>query len=171
MSVVLKPHDVVVLLKLITSGESRSTYKELAESLGMSPSEVHAAVQRAARAGLLDWARRVPNRKALQDFLLHGIRYVFVPDRGRTTRGMPTAGAAPPLAKLLGPTNEAPPVWPDPEGEVRGEEFEPLHRSAPRAARNDAALYELLAIVDALRSGGARVRQVATRELERRLGT
>lgn len=48
---VLKPQDAVVLLKLVVAGEGW-TYPSLAESLGMSASEVHAAVGRAKRGGL-----------------------------------------------------------------------------------------------------------------------
>jgi hypothetical protein len=61
------------------------------------------------------------------------------------------------------------PVWPDPEGEVRGEELRPLYRSAPGAARKDPALYELLALVDAIRGGRARERNLAVEELKGRL--
>jgi hypothetical protein len=37
------------------------------------------------------------------------------------------------------------------------------------AARRDATLHELLALIDALREGGARERELAMRELRRRL--
>ena len=86
------------------------------------------------------------------------------------TRGMPTAYAAPPLAKLLlGTAAEPPPVWPDPDGEVRGIAFRPLHKLAPQAARADNNLYELLTLVDAVRSGRAREREIATKKLRMRL--
>jgi hypothetical protein len=45
----------------------------------------------------------------------------------------------------------------------------PLYRSAPDAALRDPALYEWLALVDALRSGKARERRMAGEELARRL--
>jgi hypothetical protein len=60
---------------------------------------------------------------------------------------------------------ELPPVWPDPDGEVRGGSFEPLHKAVPHAARKDPRLYELLALVDALRDGRARERQLAEKAL------
>jgi hypothetical protein len=165
---VLKPQDAVVLLKLAVAG-SEWTYPSLAESLGMSASEVHAAVRRAARAGLYDEQRRSPNRKALIEFLVHGLRYVFPAERGPLTRGLPTAYAAPPLNQKIQASAEPPPVWPDAEGTVRGEELRPLYRSVPRAARRDQALYELLALVDAIRAGRARERKIAATELEARL--
>jgi hypothetical protein len=61
------------------------------------------------------------------------------------------------------------PVWPDPTGEVRGYEFRPLFRSVPAAARRDGELYILLALVDAIRGGAARERNIAVKELTRRL--
>jgi hypothetical protein len=135
----------------------------------MSASEVHASVQRAAKAGLVQLDDRAPNRQALLEFLVHGLKYAFPAERGAITRGMPTAHAAAPLAKKLAASNEPPPVWPDPEGSVRGEALEPLYRSVPSAARADAQLYEWLALVDAVRSGRARERELAAKELRRRL--
>ena len=90
-------------------------------------------------------------------------------ERGGLTRGMPTAHAAPPLRDQLAASDAPAPVWPDPEGTVRGEEFAPLYRSVPQAARADERLYELLALVDALRGGRARERELAVKELRTRL--
>ena len=59
-------------------------------------------------------------------------------------------------------------VWPDPEGPERGQAFSPLYKSAPKAARKDAILYEYLVIVDAIRGGGARERELAIKALEMR---
>ncbi|MEJ2394083.1 MAG: hypothetical protein P8Z77_04750 [Candidatus Thiodiazotropha sp.] len=168
---ILKPQDILVLLKLVTLGDQPWSYNGLAVELGMSPSEVHGAVKRAIAANLaVELDRQIqPNFRNLEEFLIHGIRYVFVPERGQMTRGMPTAHAAPPLADLIVPDQEPPPVWPDPEGEIRGMEFTPLYRSCPEAARQDAVLYEWLALVDAVRGGRARERNIASQELSRRL--
>lgn len=119
-------------------------------------------------AGLLH-ADREPNRAALLEFLTHGIKYAFPAKRGNLTRGMPTAHGAPPLAALIDSGGEPLPVWPDPEGEVRGESFEPLYRSAPKAARRDPQLYEILCLVDAIRGGRARERTLAEKLLRERL--
>ena len=35
------------------------------------------------------------------------------------------------------------PVWPDPDGEVRGETFSPLHKLVPDAEKKDEKLYRL----------------------------
>ncbi len=149
----IRPQDVVVVVKL--SVAKRLTYQELATSLGMSLSEVHGAVKRATAAGLLGPDRR-PHRAAVLEFLLHGVKYVFVPKRGQLTRGMPTAHGAPPLDKILGTGLGPPPVWPDPQGTMRGESFEPLYSSVPKAARKDPRLYEALCLIDAIRGGRPR---------------
>jgi len=82
---------------------------------------------------------------------------------------MPTGYAAPPLSGHFVESGEPPPVWPDAEGDVRGAAFAPLYGPAPRAARLDAQLYELLVLVDAIRGGRARERDFAVNELRRRL--
>ncbi len=166
---VLKPQDVVVLLKLLEPRWVGAAYSVLAVELGMSPSEVHAAVRRAATAGLVNPFLRAPLREAVAEFLIHGLRYAFPAQRGEMTRGIPTGIGAAPLSKLFQASDEPVPVWPDPEGDTRGYALEPLYRSVPRAAKRDPELYALLALVDAIRCGRARERALAERELLKRL--
>jgi len=165
----MRPQDVVVAVKLaLASPQTRPTYPELAAALAMSLSEVHGAVKRATLAGLVDVNRRA-NRVALLDFLVQGLRSAFVPERGPLTRGMPTAHGAPPLDKLVGLGAEPPPVWPHPDGTVRGESFAPLYRSVPKAAKKDPKLYEALCLIDALRGGRPRDRALAEEHLRKLL--
>lgn len=164
---IAKSLDVVVLLKLLLERRLRP-YAEIARELRISTSEVHAAVRRGVRAGLIDPQTRKPLRRPLQDYLLHGVRYAFPAWPGPVARGLPTAYAAAPLADKLAST-DLPPVWPDPEGTVRGVAIEPLYKSVPAAARADSGLYQLLVLVDALRIGRARDRQLAEDELKSRL--
>jgi hypothetical protein len=171
--IALKPQDLMVLLKLAGSQGNSLTYERLGKALGMSSSEVHASIGRAKAARLInvESGRPVVIRSAVKDFLLHGAKYAFPATLGALTRGVPTSYAAPPLLKQVSqPTNEPPPVWPDPIGERRGVAFHPLYPSAPEAARNDPALYELLALFDAVRGGAARERQLASKLLSDRLG-
>lgn len=166
----LKPQDLVVLLKLAAHSGERPPYGRLAAELHMSVSEVHAAVQRSLASGLAaDDSDPRPVTGALHEFLVHGARYAFPARLGGPVRGMPTGFAAPALKKLLAPSNDLPPVWPDAAGGTRGLEVAPLYRSVPDAARGDEHLYTLLALVDALRIGGARERRLAAEELETRL--
>lgn len=167
----LKPQDILFLLKLISVGKKPWSFNKMSVDLSMSPSEVHAAAKRAvaARLAVKDNGNIWPNLRNLEDFLLHGIQYVFVPERGALSRGMPTAYAASPMNASIVADNEPPPVWPDSEGEVRGESFSPLYKSAPIAAKKDPKLYQLLALVDAIRGGRARERSIAAKELKKRL--
>jgi hypothetical protein len=167
----LKPQDIYILLKLIALGEGQWSYASLASDLIMSTSEIHAGIRRAVAARLMDSQKGHPLKKSLEEFLIHGVKYAFSPDHGGLTRGVPTGYAAPPLKNIISQTNEPPPVWSDPDGDTRGYEFSPLYKSVPKAARKDKMLYELLAIVDAIRDGRARERESAIRELKVRLGS
>lgn len=164
----LKEQDILVLLKLAVRDDAGFTYPELSRALGLSASEAHAGVKRATAAGLFNSFTRTPNRKALLELLVHGIKYVFIAERVGLSRGLPTAHAAPPLVNLLTPSPDLPPVWPDPLGTVRGEGFRPLYKSVPDAARRDQKLYEMLALVDAIRAGRVRERQLAEKILTER---
>jgi hypothetical protein len=139
---VLKPQDVYVTLKIVAAQSDRAPYSQLAAELVMSPSEVHASVQRAQSSHLLHGPRLKtrPNFRALEEFLLHGLKYVFPPERGELVRGVPTSYAA-----------------------------EPLYKTAPIAALRAPSFYEYLVLADALRDGRVRERETAERELCRRL--
>ena len=167
----LKPQDVVVLLKLLEYGTIRPPYAQIAKELFLSASEVHASVRRARQARLLGGVQgnEFPNKSALEEFLLHGVKYAFPPERGELTRGVPTAHAAEPLKSRISLGSDAPPVWPFPEGKTRGYSFAPLYKTVPKAALRDTYLYEVLALVDAIRDGRSRERQIAEEELKLRL--
>ena len=81
---------------------------------------------------------------------------------------MPTAIGGPVLRTHFEESVESP-VWPDPEGKVRGPSLQPLSPSVVEASKKDEALYEVLTLVDALRVGAARERKIASEELEARL--
>jgi hypothetical protein len=169
---ILKPQDVVILLKLVALGREPWTYQRLAVELSISQSEAHAGVKRAVAARLMNDTTAAGGRPvlpALAEFVIHGVRYAYPPKKGELTRGMPTGYAAPPLDKVIVQPDEPPPVWPYAEGSVRGYTFEPLYPSVPAAAARDAKLYELLALVDAIRDGRARERSLAVKEIEKRL--
>ncbi len=165
----LRALDLVVLLKVHTLGEPARGQMQIASLLGISSRSVNEALKRGAASKLYSPERRALNLAAVEDALLHGLRYFIPAERGTMTRGMPTAWAAPPLSKLLAATQEPPPVWPHPEGEVRGIGFTPLHPCVPVAAKQDVYLYELLALADAIRGGTAREIALASDEFRKRL--
>ena len=165
-----KPQDIVVALKLALE-DSFSSYAELGQALGLSASEVHAAVRRLADARLVDPDTKQVKREALRNFLVHGVPYAFPATPKEITRGMPTAWAAPAMAEKISSSDQIPPVWPDPQGQVQGAAVQPLYASVPGAARRDPELYRILALVDALRIGRARERARAEKEISQQLGS
>lgn len=169
MAQALLPQDVLVLAKLVTYGGKRPPMAQMATDLSLSPSQVHASLKRLERSRLVAPQTNEPHLRAVEEFLLHGVKYAFPAFRGEATRGTPTAHAAPPLNEQIADGGDPPPVWPDVEGKVRGLTLEPLHRAVSVATRKDPVLYELLALVDALRDGRVRERQIAERELTARL--
>jgi DNA-binding Lrp family transcriptional regulator len=164
----LKPQDIVVALKLCIL-KVRGSYAVLGKSLGISASEVHASVCRLTEAGLVDSDSKDVCRTKLREFLIHGVPFAFPVKPKEITRGMPTAWAAPVMAGRIMPSDLSAPVWPDPDGKVKGVAVKPLYVSVIKAAANDPALYDLLALVDALRLGRARDRNIAEEELSQRL--
>jgi len=152
---VLKPQDIVVLLKLIALGHSNWSYSRLASELEMSQSEVHAAIKRAVASQLAYevGSKILPNTKNLLEFIVHGLKYMCAPEFGKLCFGVPTEFAAPPLNEVCATTIEIPHVWPDPGAEVEGLAFSPLYKSVPKAAKKDDELYMLLALVDVVRGG------------------
>jgi hypothetical protein len=157
-----------VSLRLVDAAPEERAFPKLATAVGISASEAHAAVKRVVQSGLVDGETRSVRKEALKEFLIHGLRYVFPPEWSGLTRGVPTSYAAPPLKPQFA-SGELVPVWPHPQGTVRGEGLAPLYKSAPNAALRDRHLYEWLALVDAVRAGRARERRLAEREIERRL--
>jgi len=166
----LKPQDLLVVLKLAVNLHTRYTFADLAGSLRMSASEVHASVKRAEKSRLLtmDLIGTRPIKGALEEFVLHGVAYCFPAETGAVVRGMPT-GASGPVLKTYFAAQPLAFVWPDALGTTRGIAIAPIYRSVPEAAATDAKLYNVLTIVDAIRMGGSRERELASIEFRRSL--
>jgi DNA-binding Lrp family transcriptional regulator len=171
MTMNLKPQDVVVALKLCGYPSGRPPISIVASDLGLSPSEVHGAIQRLRNSKLLHGPalKDKPNISALEEFLVHGLKYVFPAEHGEVMRGIPTSYAAATLKSEIAVSSDLPPVWPWHDGDTRGVGLAPLYKSVPHAALRDPALYQLLALVDAIRDGRARERNLAERDLVHRL--
>lgn len=162
----LKGQDVVVLLKLLGLDEPFPV-RDLASQLGFDVAGTHRAMRRLDEAGLYSVERRRVYRAAAEEFLIHAAKFSFPARWGSEVRGVPTSWAAEPLRSELAESGGLPPVWPYAKGTVRGLGLEPLHAMAPEAALADHALWQRLALVDALRSSdGARITQLAERLLK-----
>jgi len=160
-----------VLLKLIVSGEPEAPVRAIAKSIGaVSKSAVDVSIQRLKAHALLreEGSGRQINRLAARDLFEKAIQWIAPAVVGQFVLGLATAHAAPPLADKLR-SDEDVVVMPVAEGPCRGRAVTPLHPAAPAAAGRDHKLHEILAIVDALRIGGARDREVAVAELRSRI--
>ncbi len=169
-SLQLKPQDILVLLRLLIWKEDRSwIFSELAKDLGMSQSEVHQALKRAKACDLYDPLTRRPKRNFLLEFLSHGIRFVFPSQVNGVVKGVPTAHSVKPLNKKIVSNQRDCYVWSYPQGRKKGISVTPLYPSVPKVALKFPELYELLALIDALRIGKLRERKLAQEEIKKRL--
>ncbi|MCK5777004.1 MAG: hypothetical protein KAH25_12535 [Bacteroidales bacterium] len=163
----MRPHDIVVLLKIAAKGKRAWLMKDLSYELSISASEISESINRSVIAGLISHNKKELMRLNLLDFLNHGLRYVYPEQPGALVRGVATAHAAPPLNKII--ASQEAYVWPYGQGNVRGQAITPLHPKVPEAALKDEGFYILMALVDSLRVGRAREKELALRELKQRI--
>lgn len=151
----LKTQDIVLALKLLCKGKENWSQGGLAQEIVISAAEVNAGIKRLSFAKLIekqeDGRRWQVIKPAMEEFLLHGIKYVFPAQKGAPAVGLPTAHAVAPLKLHLTTQLDYPPVWPSKQGKIKGYGFVPLYPTVAQAAMRDAELYEWLSIVDALR--------------------
>lgn len=180
----LKSQDIVILLKILANKyPDQLLQKDLATYLCMSASEIHEGMKRLELSGLLGSVYRksedsnsnkiirMPIKSACEECLIYGVKYFFPVKLGSYTRGIPTSYSAPLFEKYLMLGDDPIPVWPYAEGEHRGLALEPLYRSVPQAIAKhpDQPFYELLVLIDAIRTGRARERNIAIKLLREKL--
>lgn len=183
----LKPQDIVILLKMFSIISSENTkfgispsQNNLASRLCMSASEVNAGINRLCISGLLGQATeqenvkrnvRLPIRPACEECLISGVKYFFPVQLGAYTKGIATSYAAPIFESYISVGNDPIPVWPYGEGDKRGFALKPLYSSVPYSLAQDPdpVFYELLVLIDAIRSGRARERNITIKLLRERI--
>lgn len=183
----LKGQDIVILLKIfsiMTLSKDREEFlpqHKLATYLCMSVSEVNAGIKRLALSRLLGLVARndhpkshkvfLPIKAACEECLISGVKYFFPAQLGGYTRGVATSYAAPVFENQIVLGNDPIPVWPCAEGNRRGLALEPLYRSVPNSLIRypDQLFYDLLSLIDAIRSGRARERNLAIKLLKEKL--
>lgn len=165
----MRPQDVVILLKLSTIKSELWRMQDIASSLQISASEVSESLQRSAQARLVSDNKRTIFSVSFLEFLIYGLKYVFPVAPGSVVRGIPTAHSAPPLNQTIVASATDNYVWADSKGTIRGQAIVPLYKTVPKIALENPALYELLALVDAIRVGKAREVKLAIDELSKRL--
>ena len=162
--------DIYVLAGAVASQREAPSLRELAAELHVDHTLVHRALGRAAEAGLYSPASRSVILPAFEELVVHAARFIAPAPLGGLVAGVPAAWAAEPVSSRIREAGgDPPPVWPSAKGSVRGQTLEPLHPSAPEASAEHREVRELLAVIDSLRAGDLRVRQVATELLHDQL--
>jgi hypothetical protein len=172
----LKSQDAVLLMKLLANPGEQWSHRELAELTFISQGEITKSFNRLVVARLLRQSSGsspslVPILVAAKEFLIYGIKYTFPVKLGEYTPGIPTGFAAPVLSQQILAGEDPLPVWPFASGRIKGLAVEPLYHTVPKIITEhpDQALYDYLALVDAIRMGRARERNLAVQLLEKRL--
>ena len=161
----MKNQDIVVLAVLMKGSTKQLSYQAISKAAKVSVSEAYASVKRLQECDLLNSDRNIRKRNA-EEFLLHGLRYMFpIKSTGELVYGMPTSYAAPVSANAFAVSGNVP-VWRSPKGKVLGRCCEPIYPTAPDAAAEDPALYDRLAVIDMLRGGRLRERKFAEQKIK-----
>ena len=92
---------------------------------------------------------------------------------GEMARGIRTSYAAPSFKGEISLGRDAIPVWAYGAGEERGTALKPLYSSVPESINKhpDPLFYDLLTLLDAIRSGRAREKQIGIKRLSEILNT
>jgi hypothetical protein len=163
----MRPQDIVILLKIITMGQVKWQFRDLAASLSISVSEISESLSRSHLAGLIDESRRIVYRQSLLEFIEHGLHYVFPQAPGTLVTGIPTAHSHSFFQQKF--KSDMPFVWPDDNGSVRGLAITPLYKGATIAVLKDEQLYKFLASIDIIRIGRVREIKLALTELKKEI--
>lgn len=164
----MRPQDIAILLKIVMLGKKEWQYQDLARSLCISGAEVNASLNRSKLAGLIDHNRKRVNKQSLYEFLQHGIQYVFPIQPGAISKGIPTAHSHPDIKEQI--VSESIFIWPDINGTAIGQTIEPLFSTQIRAIKEDPELYAVLSLIEILRVGKNREKNIALQQLKKVLG-
>lgn len=170
----LKSQDCLILLKLLANQDKTWSQRQLSKELAISLAEINAGIKRLIEARLLRKEKAsqfIPVLATVEEFIISAIKYMFPAKLGEYTRGIPTAVAAPLFKDKILLGNDPIPVWPYAFGEEKGVALDPIHPSVPKSLHEhpDEAFYELLVLVDTIRIGRARERNMAIKLLKERL--
>ena len=161
----MKNQDIVVLSVLMKKGAETLSYSSIGKIAKISVSETFAAVKRLREADLVNSAHGL-KRRNVEEFLLHGLRYMFpLKVTGEIASGMPTGFAAPVSSDAFAVCGVVP-IWNCRHGDTEGRVCEPIYPTAPDAAAEDSEVYAHLALMDMLRGGRLRERRFAEEKLK-----
>ena len=161
----MRPQDVAILMKIIAIGNSDWRLTDLSNSMFISLSEISESLNRSRIAGLIDYNKENVNRHNLFEFLEHGVKYVFPSEPGALVKGIPTAHSHPFIKKLF--NSELNYVWREPAGDIMGLVIDSFYPKQVEAIKSDPIFYKLMALIDVIRVGRVRERNVAIQELRK----
>lgn len=169
----LKAQDLIVLIKLLANPGDDFSQRSLSSSLCISLSEINASLKRLVEANLLRKSKSasfLPILAAAEEFLLYAVKYFFPGKLGELIQGVPTAVGASLFDKKIARGNDPIPVWPDIHGSKRGLALLPIHPAITKSLRQspDQEFYELLVLIDVIRSGQAREKNIAIKLLKKK---
>ena len=156
----MRPHDILIICKIIVNDRPDWKQTQLADDLFMSQSEISASLRRSDQARLLNKAEKVLYPQNIQDFLFYGFPYVFPAKLGPVQKGIKTSQSHPFFSAEFSPML-IPFVWPYLGEKDLGQTITPLHPRQAEAALKDKKLYQLLACLDVIRVGAAREKKMA----------
>jgi hypothetical protein len=162
----LKPCDIAICFAISRNGVG--SFAALGRCVRISTGEAFNGSRRLRQAGLVSEDLKTVAVERLIRFCVHGVPIAFAPTFGPNVLGVPTGLGASPFAGLV--EGSATLVWPDPTGSAEGEAISPLYPGAIHTPSRSTEVYELLTIVDVLRTGQARDRRLAEDLLAARLG-
>jgi len=163
---ILKPHDVALLVKILVKDGQDWRQMDLAQELGISQGEIAKALVRLKKAKLV--SGKQANRPAALEFLEHAVKYIFPVDPGPLAQGVPTAISSPAHSKMVIQSSDVY-VWPLASGSKRGQVIHPLYPQLPEAALKDQKFYDIMSAIEILRVGRVRERNFAAKYLEKEL--
>lgn len=164
----LKPQDTLLVLKYwsLKQGGQDTSVRGIAESIGISASEVSKGARRLAASHLVVERNGsvFAESGALLEWLCYGVRYAYPQESVGYGRGMATAWNCPVLVSEIVPPTP-PMVWAVPGGDTEGALIKPIHASIPFAANSDELLYRALSLLEAIRGGKPRELVIARKLL------
>lgn len=164
----LKPQDTLLVLKYwsLKQSSQESNVRSIAESIGISASEVSKGTKRLAASHLVVVRNGsvFAESGALLEWLCYGVRYAYPQESIGYGRGMATSWNCPVLeSEMVPPT--PPLVWPVPGEDTEGALIKPIHESIPLASGGDEQLYQALSLLEAVRGGKPRELTIARKLL------
>ncbi|GAB2610271.1 hypothetical protein [Belliella aquatica] len=154
-------------MKIVALKEKPWQYRDLSSSIFISISEISESLNRSKLAGLIDIEGKKIKRNALMEFIQHGFKYVFPQLPGAIVNGIPTAHSHSFYKNQI--VSQLLIVWPTPDGSVRGQSIQPLHKGVVKAIEYDELFYKLLASLDIIRIGKVREVKLAIEELKKHI--